>query len=215
MPLRKLAAGFLALLIVMSLAVACGGREQQASTTSPAASADGQPQDASDRAPMAMSTPVPPTPEPMDAPIQQLSALSALRSYRAVSRWTNKGVGANGSPVDEGFETYTEYVADPPARHSVMRFFNNADSSVAPTTTEVYEIGQDVYLFSAETERWVRVLADQSPLAAREVEMIASGDIFDNLDQMKRVRPDESINGVNSRHYQFDQAVLSRLLTQG
>lgn len=213
--MRKLAAGFLALLVVMSLAIACGGREQQTSTTPPAASADGQPQAASDQAPTAMPTPVPPTPEPTDAPLQQLGALSALRSYRAVSRWTTKGVGANGSPVDEGFEAYTEYVADPPARHSVMRFFNNADPSVAPMTTEVYEIGQDVYLFNTETERWARVPADQSPLAAREVEMIASGDIFDNLDQMKRVRPDESINGVNSRHYQFDHAVLGRLLTQG
>ncbi|MCS6843307.1 MAG: hypothetical protein NZ528_03150 [Caldilineales bacterium] len=221
--MKKLVLVALALLLVLTWAAACGGRDGEP-TPSPAAPASDQPAARSTGAPAApTNTPAPaaqadrptPTPEPTEEPLRAIANLDNLRSYRTTTRWAIKGVNAEGNPVDEGFEVVTAYVKDPRARYSLVRNYDNTDPAAGETTTEVYEIGQEAYMRRSDEAGWLRFTVEDAPTADDDLNMMASGDIFDNLDQMKRVRPDQKIAGLDSRHYQFDEKVLGRLLGEG
>jgi hypothetical protein len=74
---------------------------------------------------------------------------------------------------------------------------------------ETYQIGQDMYMSLGEEAGWMRVATDDSPLESSMLGILSNDDIFGNLNDLKRVRPDQRVNGVDSRHYQFDERALS------
>ena len=59
---------------------------------------------------------------------------------------------------------------------------------------------------------WIRIQQDQSPFDDPSISLMTGGQLFNNLEDLKRVRPDEKINGVDSRHYTFDEKVLGKLI---
>jgi hypothetical protein len=69
-------------------------------------------------------------------------------------------------------------------------------------------------MFAGDDVGWMRVSTEESPFADPELSMITSGNIFSDLEQMRRVRPDEKISGIDSRHYEFDEQVLGRVFGQ-
>lgn len=232
--MKKLVAVVLVLLSVVALAAACGGRGGEptvapaapASDQSPSAPTPVSPAVATPNTPTPAAqadkptpTPVPtvqadtptPTPEPTEEPLRAFGSLDSLRSYRTITRWTIKGTDAEGKAVDEGFEAVVAYVREPRARYSLVRYYDNNDPA-GETTTEIYEIGQETYVRSSEGGGWLRVAAEDTPTAEDDLGGTSPGDIFDNLDQMKRVRPDQKIAGLDSRHYQFDEKVLGKLV---
>lgn len=226
----------LLIVVLMALIVAvaaCGGGAEEP-TAAPQAPATEQPavepaagQESADRQeqPAApTSTPVPPTATPEPAtptpepemegePLseEQLSALEALDSYRMVVTYTSQGTDADGNLVDDSAEIVTEYTKDPAARRMVVTFVDNTDPEAEQTSMESFQIGQDMYMFAGEDLGWMRVSVDESPFNDPDLTMLSSGGIFSNLEEMERVRPDEKINGIDSRHYRFDERVLNRL----
>jgi hypothetical protein len=210
---------------LLLLAAACGGGSEDVAApaadapTGASQSAQDQPvQAAATNTPVpATATPVPPTatPEPDEEEIalseEQLAALEELDSYRLVVSFSSKGTDADGATIDDSAEIITEYTQDPEARRMVMNFVDNTDPSAAPDSMESFQIGQDMYMFAGEDVGWMRISTEESPFADPELSMITSGNIFSNLDELRRVRPDQKIGGIDSRHYQFDEQVLSKV----
>ena len=222
----------LLLLIMMALLLAvaaCGGGDEAPAAPAAATEAVAQQPAADDEAAAqqpaaATNTPLPPTatpapptatPEPVDdeaAPSEeQLAALEKLESYRLVVTFSSKGTDADGQPIDDAGEIVTEYTKDPEARRLVMNFVDNTDPSAEQLPLESFQIGSDMYMFAGEDMGWMRISSEESPFDDPELSMITSGNIFSNLDQLRRVRPDEEIGGIDSRHYQFDEQVLSKV----
>jgi len=217
----------LLLLTLMSLLLAvaaCGGSDEApAAPTAAAAATEGTAQQPAAPA-AATNTPLPPTatpapptatPQPADdeaAPSEeQLAALEKLESYRLLISFSSKGTDADGKPIDSSVQITTEYVKDPEARRMVMSFVDNTDPSAEQPPLESFQIGNDMYMFAGEDMGWMRISNEESPFADPELSMITSGNIFSNLDQLRRVRPDQKIGGIDSRHYQFDEQVLSKI----
>ena len=217
---------FAILMIVLLTVAACGGDKAPATTATqaPAAAADtgGQQQQATAAPAAATATPIPPTatPEPEEEEValneEQLAALEKLESYRQVIRFTSKGSDAEGKPIDTEGEIITEFNRADNARHMVMNFVDNSDPATAQSPVEVFQIGTDLIMFAGDDMGWIRISTEDSPFSDPDLAMMTSGNVFTDLENMRRVRPDEKIGGINSRHYQFDNtAVLSKLFDEG
>jgi predicted small lipoprotein YifL len=220
----------LSLLILLALLLAvtaCGGSEEApaapaAETPAAATESVAQQQPAAPTATPVppTATPVPPTatPELTEEEVtlseDQLAALEKLESYRLVVTFSSKGTDAEGEPIDDMAEIVTEYTRDPEARRMVMNFVDNTDPSAEQDAMESFQIGTDMYMFAGEDVGWMRVSTEESPFADPELSMITSGNIFSDLEEMRRVRPDERISGIDSRHYEFDEQVLGRVFGQ-
>jgi hypothetical protein len=142
---------------------------------------------------------------------EQLAALDALDSYRLVTNYISKGTDADGNPIDDSAEIISEFTRDPEARRMTMTFLDNTDPSAAQESIETYQVGTDMYMYGGEDVGWLRISTEESPFDDPELAMLTSGGIFSDLDQLKRVRPDQEINGIDSRHYQFDETVLGKI----
>ncbi|HSN75532.1 MAG TPA: hypothetical protein VL334_10690 [Anaerolineae bacterium] len=211
----------ISMLIALLLVAACGGGEE-----APAAATQALTQQEQPAAAAATNTPAPPTatpvppaatPEPMvedeelELSEEQLAALEALDSYRLVVNFSSKGTDADGAPIDDSAEIITEYTRDPEARRMLMTFVDNVEPSDEQDTMESFQIGQDMYMFGGDDVGWMRISTEESPFADPDLSMITSGNIFSNLEEMRRVRPDEEIGGIDSRHFEFDEQVLSKV----
>ncbi len=209
----------LILLAVLLAIAACGGGEEAPAT---ATEASAQQQPAAPAA--ATNTSVPPTATPLPATAtpelteeevslseDQLAALEKLESYRLVVTFSSKGTDAQGEPIDDMAEILTEYTRDPEARRMVMNFVDNTDPGAEQDAMESFQIGQDMYMFAGDDVGWMRISTEESPFADPELSMITSGNIFSDLEEMRRVRPDEEISGIDSRHYEFDEQVLGKV----
>lgn len=215
---------FLILITLLLAVAACGSsQEAPAAPTAPAAPAAAaevtaqQPAAATNTPLPPTATPAPPTatPEPADDEAalseDQLAALEKLESYRLLVTFSSKGTDADGQPIDDAGEIITEYTKDPEARRLVMNFVDNTDPSAEQLPLESFQIGSDMYMYAGEDMGWMRISSEESPFDDPELSMITSGNIFSNLDQLRRVRPDQKIGGIDSRHYQFDEQVLSKI----
>lgn len=217
------------MLMALLLAVAaCGGGEEPAAPA-PEAPAATQPATQPEQPAAVAATPVPPTATPVPAAPtpepeadveeevlseEQMAALEALDSYRMVVTYTSTGTDSEGNPIDDSAEIITEYTKDPQARRMEIRFTDNTNDEGAQDAMESFQIGQDMYMYAGEDVGWMRISMEESPFNDPELAMLTSGGIFSDLEQMQRVRPDQRINGIDSRHYQFDEKVLSRLIGQ-
>jgi len=212
------------LMIVLLMAAACGGAKEPAAsaTEAPAAAADAgaqQQQPAAATQAPATATPIPPTatPEPEEEEeVQlnedQLAALEKLESYRLVINFSSKGEDAEGNAIDDHGEIITEFNRADDARHMVMTFVDNTDPTASQPPVEVFQIGTEMLMFAGEDVGWMRISTEDSPFSDPDLTMMTSGDVFSDLENMRRVRPDEKISGIDSRHYQFDEAsVLTKL----
>lgn len=204
------------LLLVMVVLAACGGGNRPADTPTPVAESPIA-TSATPGAAQAKPTSVPPTPtpepeEPLDE--SRLKALEELNSFRTVMVFTVKGTGAEGKPMDSTLEITTEYVRDADARHVLIRFTDHTASENGQNVSEVYHIGRDVYLYGGEDVGWMRVSEDRSPLSDPDFALLTNGDVFTSMKDMERVRPDETVNGVASRHYRFTEKMLGKLIDQ-
>jgi hypothetical protein len=218
----------LLILLALLLAVAaCGGGEEAPAAPAAEAPAAATESVAQQQPAAPTATPVPPTatpapptatPEPAEEEVElseaQLAALEALDSYRQVVTFSSKGTDTDGNPIDNSAEIVTEFTRDPEARRMLMTFVDNVDPSDEQNAMETFQIGQDMYMFGGDDVGWLRISNEESPFADPEMAMITSGNIFSDLEEMRRVRPDEKISGIDSRHYEFDEKVLGRVFGQ-
>lgn len=213
--MRFVRARFLFLLMIVVLA-ACGGGNRPADTPTPVAESPAA-TSVTPGAAQARPTSVPPTPtpepeEPLDE--SRLKALEELNSFRTVMVFTVKGTGAEGKPMDTTLEITTEYARDADARRVLIRFTDHTASENGQNVSEVYHVGRDVYLYGGEDVGWMRVSEDRSPLGDPDFALLTSGNVFTDMKDMERVRPDETVNGIASRHYRFTEKMLGKLIDQ-
>lgn len=228
----------LTILLALLLAVtACGGGADEsapAATDAPVAAAPVEaPQETAPAqqaaAPAATNTPVPPTatpvpPTPTPAPeaeeeepmVERLAGLEQLDSYRVLVTYTTKGSDAEDNMVDNSAEILTEYTKNPEASRTVFTIIDNmaTDENERALNWEIFQLGQDMYMSMGDEMGWIRTTAEDSPLQGSILGVFSTGDFFTNLDQMQRVRPDERINGIDSRHYRFNERVLATVFDE-
>ena len=155
----------------------------------------------------------PPTVEPEPTLTdEQLKAIEKLDSYRAVTTWTSKGTDAEGKPIDNSAEINIEYTKEPLARSMSMAIDSTSELTSTMQSFVIYQIDKDMYMNVGEDVGWIRIQQDQSPFDDPSISLMTGGQLFNNLEDLKRVRPDEKINGVDSRHYTFDEKVLGKLI---
>ncbi len=94
----------------------------------------------------------------------------------------------------------------------VVLFTDNTDPEAQQEPTEMYQLDQDMYMYAGKENGWLRISTQDTPFDDPELSLISSGNIFSNLEELKRVRPDQKINGIDSRHYQFNEKALTKLL---
>jgi hypothetical protein len=143
---------------------------------------------------------------------EQLKAIEQLESYRAITSWSSVGTDANGNPIEDKAEITIEYTKEPLARRMAMMIDTTSEVTQTVQTFDIYQIGQDMYMNAGEDIGWMRIQQDNSPFDDPNVALLTGGQLFSNLNDLKRVRPDQKINGVDSRHYTFDEQVLGKLI---
>ena len=223
------------LFVVLLIAAACGGGSDQNKenpTSAPAATQEGAVSEAPtpnpvDAKPTAAAVPAKATPGPAEATTvaepptvepeptltdEQLKAIEKLDSYRAVTTWNSKGTDAEGKPIDDSAEINIEYTKEPLARHMSMGIDSTSDVTPTVQYFDIYQIDKDMYMNAGQDVGWIRIQQDQSPFDDPSISLMTGGQLFNNLEDLKRVRPDEKVNGVDSRHYTFDEKVLGKLI---
>ncbi len=198
------------LFVVLLIVAACGGgsdESKEKATSVPVATQGGA-------APAAKATLVaePATVEEEPALSEdQLKDIENLDSYRAITTWSSKGKDSEGKNLETSTEITMEYTKEPPAQHMAMSTSStNADQTNDVQSFDMYQIGTDMYMSSGEDGTWMRVQQDELPIDP-SFAGLSGGQFFTNLEDLKRVRPDQNINGIDSRHYTYDERVLGML----
>jgi hypothetical protein len=170
------------------------------------------------------ATPVPPTATPAPpTPVVQaeseptliaadLSALKKLDSFRTTLSFTSEGTDADGKAVNDSTEMATEFVKEPPARRLTMTISEGGtETPEPPQTVEMVELDGTVYMKA--DDQWISISSETSPFGDPDMQLLMdSGALFNDLGGLTRVRPDEVVNGISSRHYKFDDAALASWL---
>lgn len=215
-----------ALLMLVLTVAACGGGDKAtpaptdatavaAPTTAaePAAASAATSQPAADTPTAEAATPVAAnTPAADDAANTDIKTLDILDSYRAVVSYSAKGTDIDGKSVDSSSDMTTSFVKDPLARHISGTFTDASDpANVSEQTMEIYQVGQDAYAYSDEETGWTHMSTDEEDPFGVASLIFDAKSMFGDLSKLKRVRPDEEINGIESRHYRFDETMLTDL----
>ena len=123
------------------------------------------------------------------------SGLQSLDSYRSHFEMTFDG--ATGAEAEHWvYEMDAEYVREPFVQRVVMR---------VPDTEEGFEIvyiGDRQYIV-LEDGQCISTSADEGE--KMDSEIFEPDDIIGGLENARRVRPDERVNGILCRHYTFDE----------
>ncbi|MEA3338026.1 MAG: hypothetical protein U9R25_19220 [Chloroflexota bacterium] len=221
------------LILILVFVAACGGGDQSAPEDTAVIDQDAgssevvEPEDAEETvapppAPAAeepTATPVPPTatPEPVQEEAQedeavitaeQLASLDDLDSYRSTTMVVTKSTGDDELAGESRVEITSEYTRDPMARYMTMSYEDlgaDADASLDEETIEFYQIG-DEFIGNLSGEGWIRIGGANTPFGDPNSAFLTnSGVLFSNLEDLHRIRPDEKINGMASRHYAFNE----------
>ncbi|HET91774.1 MAG TPA: hypothetical protein ENN99_13710 [Chloroflexi bacterium] len=125
-------------------------------------------------------------------------SLQNLDSYR--SYLTMSFEGSTGGEAEQWtFGMEMEYVRDPLAQRFVMT------GELAEERFESVQIGGQQYV----------VFGDECISSSMEegdeldMEVFTAEDVMGDLSQVRRVRPDETVNGILCRHYVFDQSSVT------
>lgn len=223
--MKRLTLSLFLILLLLVLSIASCGRDDEdtdgATPVPPTATMASVPVE-----PAAASTPtvtpMPPTatPEPTAEEealltAEQLASLDELDSYRAYTLIASQGTAIDGSEEDITIEVATAYTSDPVARYVQMKIADEDSDTVDDTgsgTLEFYQLGDNFYASFEET--WVQMSGQETPFEDPDSEFLMnSGALLSDLDNLERQRPDEQINGVDSRHYTFEEDALAAWLS--
>lgn len=229
-----------ALFSLLLIAAACGGKAtpESAATAAPVAAQATQAAPEFTAKPAA-ATPVPATPtpappkatptplpaaetveaEPTLSP-EQLEAIAKLDSYRSVTKYSAEGTKTDGALEKTNLDVTTEFSRADNARHFIMTILDagSAEPGVTPTpqSVEYYQVGDTMYTNMGRDEGWMQVSMEANPLNDPQLDFVTRpGALFSGLENLKRLRPDEKVNGIDSRRYSFDEKALSTLFDTG
>jgi hypothetical protein len=127
------------------------------------------------------------------------ASLSPLGSFRqkVTLDFTADGSGAHSRAVYDG-----EATTDPAALHSTLRVEGEAASQLPANQVELIWIGDQAWIRVGRTP-WVPVSAGamESEFAGQA---IGVGDLLPFVEEASRVRPNETVNGIECEHYTYD-----------
>ncbi len=185
----------LALLIILSLGCSLSGGDKTPPTAAPANGEATEPTAAAAEPTDAAAKPGDGEEEGSLSSITE--GLQNLDSYRSHLKMTFQS-DTEGETEQQVIEMDIEYVHDPLAQHIVLQ---GGDSE---GTFEVFHIGDQQYLFMGEGQ----CMSSSSDEDMMDTELFDPDDIMGGLDNLHRVQPDETINGVPCHHYNFDQTSM-------
>jgi len=199
---------FLILTLLLGLALGCsvggllgGGEEEAPSPTE--APAGGEQVEATEAPPSggAETEEVEEPEEDEDISLSSVtSGLQSLDSYRGYLKMTFEGSTGD----EEGqwvMEMDMEHVRDPFAQRVVVR---GGETGLGEGFESV-QIGDQSYVVFGEGQ-CISSSADEED--AMDMELFDVDDTIGGLEEARRVRPDETVNGVLCRHYVFDEKAL-------
>jgi len=126
------------------------------------------------------------------------SGLQSLDSYRGHFKMTFDGA-AEGEAEHWVYEMDTEYVRDPFAQRVVIR------GTDAEEGLEIVQVGDRQYLVFEEGQCMSTSASEDDVM---DTEIFTPEDVIGGLEDARRVRPDERVNGIPCRHYTFDEAAV-------
>ncbi len=125
-----------------------------------------------------------------------VTTLSSFRQKVSLD-FTADGTGVNSKAYYEG-----EVTTNPVALHSILRVEGQATAQLPSNQVEVIWIGEQVWV-KVGRRPWVAV-----PVTALETEyggqVVGIGELLPYIQQAQRVKPDETINGIECKHYVYD-----------
>ena len=127
------------------------------------------------------------------------SGLQSLDSYRANFKMAVTDT-AGGGTEEWAYEMDMEVVRDPSAQHMVIQ-----GGAAAEGVFEMFQIGDTRYITMGEGQ----CISTSAEDEAMNAEMFEPGDVIGGLSNARRVRPDQDVNGIRCRHYEFDQTGLT------
>lgn len=162
----------------------------------------------------AEATPVSGEEETLEDVSEAISGLEKLKSYRSKMSLSVDGLKA-GKPYTSTMELLGEYNREQQASRLVIKFsgsepIEGAEAAGGSAAFEVVRIGQDTWVRFGE--QWMHA-KDESAIPT-EGFVLEPGDVVGGLKGLQRVRPDQEVNGIDCRHYRFDEKVLAELDTE-
>jgi len=125
--------------------------------------------------------------------------LQSLDSYRSHFKMTVEGT-AEGETEGGFYEMDIEHVREPFAQRIVIQGEHGAGSF------EVVHIGDMQYVVFEEGQCMSTSAGEDEAI---DMEIFEPEDVIGGLEDARRVRPDESVNGVLCQHYVFDESAMT------
>ncbi len=205
---------YLILILALVVTLGCGlGGTTGGEETAPAAPTEetaGAATEANET-PAAPATPAEPSPggEEVEAETISLSSitegLQSLDSYRGHLTASFQGT-TDGESQAWTLEIEIEQVRDPFARHLIISGTGMGMTDMGEADhIESIQIGDQQYLILGEGQCISSSMAEGETMDA---EFFKPDDLIGGLENAHRVRPDETMNGILCRHYQFDEKSL-------
>ena len=127
------------------------------------------------------------------------SGLQSLDSYRAHFKMNVTDTAGSGAE-ESAYEMDMEVVRDPMAQHMVIR-----GGAAAEGVFEMFQIGDTRYITMGEGQ----CISTSAEDEAMDAEMFEPDDVIGGLSNARRVRPDQDVNGIRCRHYEFNETALA------
>lgn len=221
----------LVVVLLLGLLAACGGGNTEESASSAPAQATAVPETAAQPTAQTQPTAVPPTavptipptrePTPAEPEVEEidLSAFSrdlAFDTYSYSFIISMRSVDANGQEVTQTITAESKHTTNPPASLFVMNMEGfGAEDMGGMEQISITEVDGTVYTqisgfgcFSA---------ASGTDNLMSEIGSLSPQTVLQELDisKVKRVRPNVTINGIETRHYTFDETLINATAAPG
>ena len=212
--MKNLRSIWLPLLLVGLILViaACGGDKATSETAATSVPATSKPAD----------TPVPTTPpKPTDTPVptlvptseagedlapDQVIKVTDLNSYRTTIDLSWQGTLTNGQEIEASMNMMIEYVREPKAQHISMYGSSlSAQGFTKDQPLEMYTIGDTTYMSLMGT--WMQAPSSDSTEGLGDTFLMTSDDVLKGAKNSK-YEGRETVNGVDTKHYSFDETGL-------
>lgn len=187
--MNKLLKSLLPLIVLIGLTLGCGlgGGEGAPSPTEPPSGEEGESPDVEE------------TEEGEQASLSSItSGLQNLDSYRTYFEMTFEGTTDSGAE-QWVFEMNTEYVRDPFAQRILFQ------SDDAQGSFEIIQIGDQQYILFGDGQCMSSSIGEEDVM---DMEIFDPEEVIGGLDNLNRVLPDETVNGILCRHYTFDESSI-------
>jgi len=194
------------LLVGLVVVIAACGGDKAAATSVPAASKP-------------VDTPVPTTPlKPADTPVPTPAAqeglvpgrvvkVTDLNSYLSTIDLQWQGTLTNGQEIEASMNMMIEYVREPKAQHiSIYGTSLAAQGYTADQPLEMVIIGDKTYMKAMGT--WMQAPSSEGSEDLGDTFLLISDDVLKNA-KNARYEGRETVNGVETKHYSFDETRLN------